>query len=135
MISRPLLVAVALLAAFPAVAGELVGPVASIRDGGTFTIVVTDIRLCGIDAPEREEAGYEARPTCCGRSRMDGAPQDETHSPVDRSNCTHAGVAACPNSDPGRGDAWRSATRSGGGERGPREERRSRLKQSFAALM
>lgn len=52
--------ALLLVAAQPVVAGELVGPVASIRDGDTFTIRGTDIRLCGIDAPERDEPGYAA---------------------------------------------------------------------------
>lgn len=56
----PVALAVLFLAASPAAAGEIVGPVEAIRDGDTFTIGATDIRLCGVDAPERNEAGYAA---------------------------------------------------------------------------
>lgn len=60
IVTWSLALAVALLATSPAAAAELLGPITSIRDGDTFAIGTTPIRLCGIDAPERDEAGYAA---------------------------------------------------------------------------
>lgn len=54
---RMLLLAACLVAS-PAHAGEVTGEVEHIRDGDTFTINGVDIRLCGIDAPERDDPDY-----------------------------------------------------------------------------
>jgi len=41
-----------------AYAADLTGPVRFVADGDTFDIGDTAVRLCGIDAPEKGEAGY-----------------------------------------------------------------------------
>lgn len=54
--------ALIVLLAFPAptMAAEIVGSVARVADGDTFTIGKTRIRLCGIQAPERGRRGAKA---------------------------------------------------------------------------
>ena len=47
-----------LVGILPVEADGIVGPISSIRDGDTFTIGDTSIRLCGIDAPENGEPGW-----------------------------------------------------------------------------
>lgn len=56
---RPILLAVALLAATPALADPVVG-VASVIDGDTIDIHGTRIRLNGIDAPESRQLCLDA---------------------------------------------------------------------------
>src|SRR5258707_13636804 len=47
---------------FPAIAADYLGKVLAVSDGDTFTMEADGdkvrVRICGIDAPERGQAGY-----------------------------------------------------------------------------
>ena len=56
---------IAIVAAFvcsPAIAADYLGKVLAVSDGDTFTMEAdgakVHVRICGIDAPERGQAGY-----------------------------------------------------------------------------
>ena len=62
----------AMVAAFvcsPAIAADYLGKVLAVSDGDTFTMEADGakvrVRICGIDAPERGQAGYDRPPACC----------------------------------------------------------------------
>lgn len=56
--SRICLAVILAIWAVPTLAADFTGSVTRIVDGDTFDIGKTRIRVCGIDAPERGEAGY-----------------------------------------------------------------------------
>ena len=53
----------------PAIAADYLGNVLAVSDGDTFTMEADGtkvrVRICGIDAPERGQAGYGRPPACC----------------------------------------------------------------------
>ena len=64
---------IAIVAAFvcsPAIAADYLGKVLAVSDGDTFTMEADGakvrVRICGIDAPERGQAGYGQAPPLRG---------------------------------------------------------------------
>src|ERR1700738_262655 len=59
---RLLVTMVAALVCSPAIAADYLGKVLAVSDGDTFTMEADGakvrVRICGIDAPERGQAGY-----------------------------------------------------------------------------